>query len=274
MPNIPIANTELNSSFNTWRLNTNYISTVISNNVVTVSRAGDANRGGSITGDGHVEGTFSSTVFRTNTLKSGNTSVLGGSLLVASNTVFGGTGTDTHSLTVHANTTFNANVDFDTAGGSRVNLGNIDNVIISGGTRGQFLRLANEHDNPEFHSITMRDVTDLVLDHGVFVLAGGNTTGAHVGTLIDSPHLVFSGGSSNTDAVHLYLAGDATTGDSDLYRQFGRQRDQAADLLLYLYDRLGRIPRDPAERAATCAGYGARIRRSDRLPHDHAARAG
>ena len=58
---VPVSNTQLSDSFNTWRLNTNFISTIISNNVVTVARAGGANRGGSVTGDGHVEGTFSAT---------------------------------------------------------------------------------------------------------------------------------------------------------------------------------------------------------------------
>ena len=53
---VNVSNTELNNSFNTWRLNTNYIATIISNNVVTVSRSGSADRGSVSHGNGHIEG--------------------------------------------------------------------------------------------------------------------------------------------------------------------------------------------------------------------------
>ena len=56
---VAVSNTNLNDSFNTWRLNTNLAATILSNNVVTVSRAGSANRGGAAKGNGHVSGTFS-----------------------------------------------------------------------------------------------------------------------------------------------------------------------------------------------------------------------
>ena len=66
---VAVSNTNLNDSFNTWRLNTNLAATTMSNNVVTVSRAGSANRGGAAKGNGHVSGTFSATNLRTSTIK-------------------------------------------------------------------------------------------------------------------------------------------------------------------------------------------------------------
>ena len=108
---VAVSNTNLNDSFNTWRLNTNLAATTMSNNVVTVSRAGSGNRGGAA-GNGHVSGTFSATNLRTTTLKGGNTtSGTGGALTVASNTTISGT-----SLSVSANATFTGNVTFTTAG--------------------------------------------------------------------------------------------------------------------------------------------------------------
>ena len=101
---INVSNTELNNSFNSWRLNTNFIATVISNNVVTVSRDGSANRKAFTVGNGHIIGTLSANEFRTNTLKAGNTSsgeVPGQTLTIASNTTI-----DTETLLVNANTTF------------------------------------------------------------------------------------------------------------------------------------------------------------------------
>ena len=58
---INVSNTELNNSFNSWRLNTNEVATIISNNVVTVARAGSANRKAFTVGNGHIVGTFSAT---------------------------------------------------------------------------------------------------------------------------------------------------------------------------------------------------------------------
>ena len=69
---VTIANTELVDSFNTWRLNTNLISTVVSNNVVTVTKTGAA-RGGTTKGDGHIKGTFSANDLRSSAIRGGNT---------------------------------------------------------------------------------------------------------------------------------------------------------------------------------------------------------
>ena len=55
---IAVSNTELNDSFNTWRLNSNEVATIVSNNVVTVSRAGSADRHATSYGNGHIKGTF------------------------------------------------------------------------------------------------------------------------------------------------------------------------------------------------------------------------
>ena len=133
---VPVSNTQLSDSFNTWRLNTNFISTIISNNVVTVARAGGANRGGSVTGDGHVEGTFSSTTLRTDKLKSGDTvGDNGGTLLIESNTHITGAGVEL--FTVDANTVFNANVTFNTTGAEQVDLGDVSRIRLGGGASGQ-----------------------------------------------------------------------------------------------------------------------------------------
>ena len=228
---VPVANTNLNDSFNTWRLNTNYISTIVSNNVVTVSRAGgSAARGGAVKGDGHVSGTFSSTVLRTDTLKSGNTTVLGSDLTIASNTIIGGSGTDTHTLTVHANTIFNANVDFATTGTDRVNMGDVSRLIIGGGSQGKFLRLATQADNPEFKSLTLRDITDMSSNSAHLILSGANST---FSTNKNSPKLIFAGGESTADKVEVFLSADATAGDSDLYLKLV---DDAGDSKLVIAD--------------------------------------
>ena len=209
---VNVSNTELNNSFNSWRLNTNYIATIISNNVVTVARAGSANRGGVAVGNGHIKGTFSATEFRANTLKGGNTSSLtGGTITVASNTVI-----SPATFTINANTTFNANVTFATSGAETLTLGDISRVRVTGGTQGQFLRIDTKTNTPAFKSFTLRDVTDLSSNSAHLILSGANTS---FGEALDSPHLRFTGGNANGDAIEVFLAGDSTLGDSDLFLQ-------------------------------------------------------
>jgi len=201
---VAVSNTNLNDSFNTWRLNTNLAATTMSNNVVTVSRAGSANRGGAAKGNGHVSGTFSATNLRTTTLKGGNTtSGTGGALTVASNTTISGT-----SLSVSANATFTGNVTFTTAGNDRVNLGDVSRVILSGGTAGQFLRLSGGTDNPAFKDLTLRDITDLSTNAANFILSGSNSSFTAFG---GQPAIVFSNG---TDKAFLHMAANSTAGDS------------------------------------------------------------
>lgn len=204
---VAVSNTNLNDSFNTWRLNTNLAATTISNNVVTVSRAGSANRGGAAKGNGHVTGTFSATALRTSSLKGGNTtSGTGGALSISSNTTI-----NSSTLTVSANTTFSGNVIFNTAGNDRVNMGDVSRLIISGGTAGQFMRLSGGTDNPAFKSLSLRDITDLSTNAANIILSGSNSAFTAQG---GQPALVFSNG---TDFAFLHLATDAVAGDSDVH---------------------------------------------------------
>lgn len=229
---VNVSNTQLNDSFNTWRLNTNYISTIVSNNVVTVSRSGtSAERGGSVTGDGHVEGTFSSTILRTDKLKSGNTSVAGGTLLIESNTHITGTGVEL--FTVDANTVFNANVTFNTTGAEQVDLGDVSRIRLGGGAVGQVLRVDSGTDELHYKDFKLRNLQGdnaFELNHSDLTLSGGNTSFRADG---DSPHLLFSGGNANTDVVSVFLAGAAAVGDSDLYLKLV---DAAGDSKLVIAD--------------------------------------
>lgn len=134
---INVSNTNLNDSFNTWRLNTNQIADAMSNNVVTVFRGGDANRGGSVAGNGHISGTFSATQLRTDTLKGGNTTN-DGALTIGSNTTIGGT-----TVTVSANATFTGNVDFNSVGTDRIILGNASRIRMTGGSNNNVLVQTN-----------------------------------------------------------------------------------------------------------------------------------
>jgi len=220
---VAVSNTNLSDSFNTWRLNTNLAATVISNNVVTVTRAGSAQRGGVALGNAHIQGSFSATNIRTSTLKGGNNSTgTGGALTIASNTTVSAT-----SLTVSANATFTGNVTFTTAGNDRVNLGDVSRLIISGGTAGQFLRLSGATDNPAFKSLTLRDITDLSSNASNIILSGANSSFTAQG---GQPAVVFSNG---TDYAYLHLASDVTAGDSDVHLKLvdaaGDSRFQIAD---------------------------------------------
>lgn len=221
---VSVSNTNLTDSFNSWRLNTNLAATVISNNAVTVYRAGSSARGKAVTGNTHVKGTVSALELRTATIKGGNagmgTTGVTGNITIASNTSVTGT-----TLTVAANTTFTGNVIFNTAGTDRVNLGSIDRVIMSGGTIGQFLRIAGNaglgadaaYDNPEFKSLTLRDITDLSSNSAHIILSGANSTFSVGG---DSPHLILAGrGNSGADRFHVYAGTDAVAGDDDLIIQ-------------------------------------------------------
>ena len=206
---VQISNTELNDSFNTWRLNTNFAATVMSNNVVTVNPHGDANRGGFARGNGHVYGTFSANFLRTPNLSGGNTFATG-DLTISSNVAI--TGESARVFTVSANSSFSGNVNFNTiTGTNRLIMPDVSRVRITGGSQGQFLRIATETDTPQFHSLTLRDITNLSTNSAHIILSGANSTFSDNG---DSTHLIFGSGS---DRIHMYLAKDATTFDSDLY---------------------------------------------------------
>jgi hypothetical protein len=202
---VSVSNTNINDSFNAWRLNTNFVATVISNNAVTVSRAGSANRGGVAKGNGHIAGTFTANELRTTVLKSGNTSSEGGWIQIASNTSINAT-----SLTVTANTSFQGNVNFITSGTDRIVLGDISRVRVTGGTRGQFLRIEGSTDTPNFKSLSLRDITDLSSNSADIILSGANSVFSDNG---DSPKLRLTNGS---DTASIYLA-SAGAGESDIH---------------------------------------------------------
>jgi hypothetical protein len=200
---VKIANTELSSNFNTWRLNTNLIATTISNNVVTVAKEG---RGGYAVGDGHVSGTFSATTLATPELRSGNTTHPGGWLYVKSNTSINST-----SLAITSNTSFAANVNFNISADNRMIMPDISRIRITGGNNGEYLRKVGS-DQLDFEPLTLRQITDLSSNSAHLILSGANTSFSDNG---DSVHLVF--GSGSLDHIHMYLAKDAIGGDSDLF---------------------------------------------------------
>lgn len=203
-----VPNTELSDSFNTWRLNTNHSATVISNNVVTVTRTG-AERGGSVTGNGHVDGTFSATTLKAHMLKGGNTSV-GGSLEISSNVNI--TGDEARYLTVSANAEFTGNVDFNITGTNRLSLGDISRMRMTGGSRGHFLT-KNGLDTITFKRLVLRDIQELQANAMHLTLNGANTSFSNDNS---SPKLILRAGSGGVDTAELYLEHNGTLGQSDV----------------------------------------------------------
>jgi cytoskeletal protein CcmA (bactofilin family) len=209
---VTVANTELLNSFDAWRLNTNFIATVISNNVVTVSGTGQTARGGTATGDGHVNGQFSASNLSTPILSGG---IVGnpGPISITSNTTIVSSVSD---FTVDSDATLTSNVNFTITGENRMILPSVEKIRVGGGSGGQVLRI-EQNNEPHFKDFKLRDLQGdhaFELTHNDLTLAGGNTAFRDDG---NSPHLVFSGGVSNNDVVSVYLAGAALTGDSDLY---------------------------------------------------------
>jgi len=199
---ISVSNTTLNDSFNTWRNNTNEVATIVSNNVVTVSRAGSANRSGVSTGNGHIKGTFTANELRATTIKGGNTST-DSSITIASNTTISPT-----TLTISANTTISGNVIINTTGAEIFDLGSSTRLRITGGSAGQFLRKSGSV-GLDFEPLTLRQISDLSTNSAHIILSGANSnfiTGA-------SPSVKFSAG---FDSASIYLAHSGTVGDSDL----------------------------------------------------------
>jgi len=199
---ISVSNTTLNDSFNTWRNNTNEVATIVSNNVVTVSRAGSANRSGVSTGNGHIKGTFTANELRATTIKGGNTST-DSSITIASNTTISPT-----TLTISANTTISGNVIINTTGAEIFDLGSSSRLRITGGSAGQFLRKSGSV-GLDFEPLTLRQISDLSTNSAHIILSGANSnfiTGA-------SPSVKFSAG---FDSASIYLAHSGTVGDSDL----------------------------------------------------------
>ena len=200
---VSVANTNLSHSFETWRQNTNTLATVMSNNVVTVSRAGSAERGGSAKGNGHVSGTFSATNLRTTTLRGGNTTS-DGALTIASNTSLNGT-----TVTINANTVLSGNVTVSTSGPETFNLGDVSRLRLTGGSQGQVA--FKDGSGIGFATLNLRQIQDLSSNSAHLILSAANTTFSDNG---DTPHLKFAG---ITDSVDVFLAADAIFGQSDLY---------------------------------------------------------
>lgn len=204
---VSVANTTLSDNINSWRLNHNLIATTLSNNVVTVLNS-EANRGGSVVGNGHVAGTFTATTLRTDTISGGNTSVTN-PLAVISNANFTGT-----EITIAANTTFTGNVDFVTSGSDRVVLGAASRIRISGGSNGQFLRVQAPGDVTQFKSLVLRDITDLSSNAASIILSGANTSFVTEGNANNSPALKWT--TSSGDEVITYLEDTGTINESVL----------------------------------------------------------
>ena len=204
---ITVSNTNLNDSFNTWRLNGNEVATILANNIVTVARAGSADRKSVTVGNGHIKGTFTANELRTTTLKSGNTSDNGGWLNINSNTTINAT-----SLAISSNTTFSGNVVFNTAGTDRLVLGNLSRIRLTGGSGGQVIKQTGT-DTIDFVNLTLRDMQDMSSNSAHLILSGANTSFAEAAG--QSPHLKFA---NANDAIEFYMSGGAGgTGTSDLY---------------------------------------------------------
>ena len=207
---VNVPNTELTDSFNTWRLNSNFYATVISNNAVTVSRAGSANRGGLATGNAHIIGTFSADELRATTIQGGNTT--NESLLVLqSNVEISGTGA--REFDVYANTIFNANVDFNVTGTNRLTLGDMSRIRVTGGTAGQFLRREGSSDVLDFKGLTLRDIQELQSNSSHITLNGANTSFSPQN---DSPKIIMRAGAQGADRAEFYLASGVSLTESDV----------------------------------------------------------
>jgi|SaaInlStandDraft_4_1057021.scaffolds.fasta_scaffold32566_4 hypothetical protein len=184
---VAISNTNLNQSFNTWRTNTNLLSDAMSNNVVTVSRAGSANRGGTAQGNGHIKGTFTANELRTTSLKGGNTTV-GSSISISSNATIGGT-----SLAISANTTFTGNVNFTSVGTDRIVLGDVTRLRVTGGSNNNIM----VQNNSDELSFTSNLVVDSVTASANISATNISISGGNVQTLIDGKMSV-----ANTQTLH------------------------------------------------------------------------
>ena len=205
---VTIANTELVDSFNTWRLNTNLISTVVGNNVVTVTKTGAA-RGGTTKGDGHIKGTFSANDLRSSAIRGGNTTNQSAITLHSNTTI------EARTFTINANTEFTGNINFTTTGDDRIIMGDISRIRITGGNSGDFLR-RSESDLITATTLSLRNLGDLSSNAAHLILSSANTNFAQE---LNTPDLRFSAGTNGQDVIRLYGDGEATAGDSDLLMQ-------------------------------------------------------
>ena len=206
---VAVSNTNLVDSFNTWRLNTNLAATVLSNNVVTVTRAGSAARGGTSRGDGHIKGTFSANDLRASTIRGGNTSSIS-NITITSNTTI-----NARTLTVSANTEFTGNVNFTTSSSDRIILGDVSRIRMTGGTSGQLLRKTGT-DQITAVSLSLRNMQDLSSNSAHLILSSSNTSFSQE---LNTPDLRFSAGTGGQDKFRIYGDGSSTAGDSDLLMQ-------------------------------------------------------
>lgn len=219
---ITVANTNLADSFNTWRLNTNLIATILANNVITMNNNG---RSGASVGNAHVTGTFSATNLRATTLRAGNTTAKASLLTVKSNV-----SVNAAALQVYANTTFHGNVVFNTSGTDRINFGDTDRWRLTGGTKGQFLRFTGT-DQIAFKTLSLRDIGDLSTNSQNIILTSANSTFSDNG---DSPMIRFIGGATDNDQIDIYLNTAGSAGDGDLAVQLA---DNVGDSTLRIANR-------------------------------------
>jgi len=220
---INVSNTNLADSFNTWRLNTNLLATIIANNAVTVK--GSGGRSGDTVGNAHITGVLSATDLRTSSLRAGNTTAQGTLLTVRSSV-----SVNAAAMQVYANTTFHGNVVFNTVGTDRITFGDSARWRLTGGTSGQFLRFTNSNE-VDFKSFTLRDITDLSSNSAHLILSSANSTFSDNG---DTPQLRFRGGASDADKIDVYLNAEGSTGDADLTIQLA---DNVGDSKLRIANR-------------------------------------
>jgi hypothetical protein len=220
---ITVSNTNLADSFNTWRLNTNLLATIIANNAVTVK--GSDGRSGDSVGNAHITGVFSATDLRASAIRAGNTTNAASLLTVRSNL-----SVNAAAMQVYANTTFHGNVVFNTAGTDRLSFGDTDRWRLTGGTKGQFLRFIGT-DQVDFKGLSLRDITDLSSNSAHLILTSANSTFSDNG---DSPMLRFIGGATDNDRVDIYLNTAGSAGDGDLTIQLA---DNVGDSTLRIANR-------------------------------------
>ncbi len=220
---INVSNTNLADSFNTWRLNTNTLATIIANNAVTVK--GSGGRSGDTVGNAHITGVFSATDLRTSSLRAGNTTAQGTLLTVKSSI-----SVNAAAMQVYANTTFHGNVVFNTVGTDRITFGDSARWRLTGGSSGQFLRFTNTNE-VDFKSFTLRDITDLSSNSAHLILSSANSTFSDNG---DTPQLRFRGGASDADKIDVFLNAEGSTGDADLTVQLA---DNTGDSKLRIANR-------------------------------------
>ena len=222
---IRIANTEIIGSVDTWRLNTNLMADVISNNAVTVERFG---RGGTANGNASISGSVSATNLRTTDISGGDNTAKA-PLNVTSNTAFTG-----NEVSFTSNAVFGSDSTFNLTGSDRLTISDVSRVRFTGASNGEFLKIGPS-DTPTFtrdadlnrlsaKTIVANNITsnndvvvqgDLVV-HGTTTISSGQTfqvSDSNVGTLSVLNQSTLNGnvaiGNARSDDIN--IRGDVTS---------------------------------------------------------------